>query len=90
VLAAVAAGRWSGLSSRFEVPVDESEGSAAVREPEPTPPASGRGTRRTTWDELSEGRDPTVEAADPPTPSSAVDQPSDPSADQPGPSPTSP
>jgi uncharacterized membrane protein (TIGR02234 family) len=88
--AAVVAGRWSGLSSRFEVPVDEREGSASAGEPDPTPAASGRGTHRTTWDELSEGRDPTVEAPDPHTPSSAVDQPSDPSADQPGHSPTSP
>jgi uncharacterized membrane protein (TIGR02234 family) len=89
LLAGVAAGRWSGLSSRFEVPVEESEGSASAAEPEPTPAAS-RGTHRTTWDELSEGRDPTVEAADPHTPSTAVDQQADPSADQPGHSPTGP
>jgi uncharacterized membrane protein (TIGR02234 family) len=44
-VAVVAAGRWSGLSARYEapgrVPVD-------------------RGTRRSAWDELSEGGDPTV------------------------------
>ena len=77
LLAAVAAGRWSGLSSRFEVPVDESGEPATVGEPEPAPAASGRGTHRTTWDELSEGRDPTVEPADPHTPSTALDQTSD-------------
>ncbi len=86
LLAAVAAGRWSGLSSRFEVPVDESGEPESAGEREPTPAESGRGTHRTTWDELSEGRDPTVEPADPHTPSSALDQ----GSDQPGHSPTGP
>jgi uncharacterized membrane protein (TIGR02234 family) len=86
LLAAVAAGRWSGLSSRFEVPVDESGRPASVGEPEATPAASARGTHRTTWDELSEGRDPTVEPADPHTPSPTPDE----GSDQPGHSPTRP
>jgi uncharacterized membrane protein (TIGR02234 family) len=46
-LATVAAGRWDGLSSRFDRPdVAESTDS--------------RGARRSTWDELSDGHDPTV------------------------------
>ena len=88
LLAAVAAGRWSGLSSRFEVPVDESGGPESAGEREPTPAESGRGTHRTTWDELSEGRDPTVEPADPRTPSSALDHGFNQGSDQPGHSPT--
>jgi uncharacterized membrane protein (TIGR02234 family) len=46
VLAFVAAGRWSGLSSRFDAPGEATAG-------------ADRGIRRTPWDELSEGRDPT-------------------------------
>ncbi len=68
LLAAFAAGRWAGLSSRFDVPVDESSDAPPVGESEPPPDATGRGTHRTTWDELSEGRDPTLEPADPHTP----------------------
>ena len=37
LLAAVAAGRWSGLSSRFEVPVDESGDAPPVGEPRADP-----------------------------------------------------
>lgn len=102
VLATVAAGRWSGLSSRFEVPVDQpvdgSGGPASAGDREPTRAESARGTHRTTWDELSEGRDPTVEPADPHTPSPASDHGSDRTSDQtpnqraeqPGHSPTGP
>jgi hypothetical protein len=46
-LAAVAARRGSGLSSRFDK--------------EATRPSTDRGTHRTAWEELSEGRDPTVD-----------------------------
>ncbi len=45
-LATVAVGRWGGLSGRFDRP-----GTREV--------ADSRGSRRSTWDELSEGRDPT-------------------------------
>ena len=51
LLAAVAAGRWSGLSSRFEVPVDESGDAPSVGEPQPTPGgerAAARTARRGT------------------------------------------
>jgi uncharacterized membrane protein (TIGR02234 family) len=51
VLAAVATRQWSGLSRRFDAP-----GDAAA-----TPAATERGARRTTWDDLSEGRDPTLD-----------------------------
>ena len=51
VLAVVATRRWSGLSQRFDAP---REGSA-------TPAATEQGARRTTWDDLSEGRDPTLD-----------------------------
>ena len=98
LLAAVAAGRWSGLSSRFEVPVDESGDAPPVGEPRPTPDATGRGTHRTTWDELSEGRDPTLDQAapspdeadqaDPHTPSTAPDSTLDHTAERPGHSPS--
>ncbi len=44
VLAAVAARRWSGLSARFERPAGAGD---------------TRGARRSDWDELSEGHDPT-------------------------------
>lgn len=47
LLAFAAAGRWAGLSSRFDAPGDVAAG-------------ADRGMRRTPWDELSEGRDPTV------------------------------
>ena len=98
LLAAVAAGRWSGLSSRFEVPVDESGDAPPVGEPRPTPDATGRGTHRTTWDELSEGRDPTLDQAapspdeadqaDPHTPSTAPDSTLDHTVERPGHSPS--
>jgi uncharacterized membrane protein (TIGR02234 family) len=87
LLAAVAAGRWSGLSSRFDVPVDDGRDAPPVRETEPAPDATGRGAHRTTWDELSEGRDPTLEPADPPTPPVAPDP--EPSTDPRGHSPSS-
>jgi len=45
-IAVVAAGRWAGLSSRFEAPGQEVP--------------AGRGQPRSTWDEVSEGRDPTL------------------------------
>ncbi|MEO7058945.1 MAG: Trp biosynthesis-associated membrane protein, partial [Lapillicoccus sp.] len=45
LLAIPASGRWEGLSSRFERP------DASATDP--------RGVRRTAWDELSEGTDPT-------------------------------
>lgn len=48
VLAFAAAGRWQGLPSRFESP-------QAAKE------QGGRGTRRTAWDDLSEGQDPTLD-----------------------------
>ena len=51
VLAVVATRRWSGLSRRFDAP----ESTA------PSAPATERGARRTTWDDLSEGRDPTLD-----------------------------
>ncbi|HEU4329760.1 MAG TPA: Trp biosynthesis-associated membrane protein [Lapillicoccus sp.] len=51
LLAVVATRRWSGLSRRFDAP---GEGSA-------TPAATEQGARRTTWDDLSEGRDPTLD-----------------------------
>ena len=86
LLAAVAAGRWSGLSSRFDVPADDGGEPASAGLPEEAPVARGRGTHRTAWDELSEGRDPTVEPADPHTPPSAPEQ----TSDQPGHSPTEP
>ena len=70
VLAAVAARRWSGLSGRFDAPGDQS--AAATRTTEIST-ATGQGTRRTAWDELTEGRDPTAE----PTPHATV-QPDDP------------
>lgn len=46
-LATVAVGRWPGLSSRFDRP-EVAEG------------ADHRGARRSPWDELSEGHDPTA------------------------------
>jgi uncharacterized membrane protein (TIGR02234 family) len=84
LLAAVAAARWSGLSSRFEVPVDGSGDASSPGERDGAAVVSERGGHRTTWDELSEGRDPTADPADPHTPSSAPEQAPDP----PGHSPT--
>jgi uncharacterized membrane protein (TIGR02234 family) len=52
ILAAVATRRWSGLSRRFDAPGESGSAPAAATE---------RGARRTTWDDLSEGRDPTLE-----------------------------
>ena len=62
-VAVVAAGRWAGLSSRFETPSD--------------PAPAQRDRPRSTWDEVSEGRDPTLrpETADgPPPPDSHLTQ----------------
>lgn len=55
-VAVVAAGRWAGLSSRFEAPRADAP--------------SGRRPHRSTWDEVTEGRDPTLgsETADDPHP----------------------
>jgi uncharacterized membrane protein (TIGR02234 family) len=86
LLAAVAAGRWSGLSSRFEVPVDEGGDAPSTGAEEGASAVSERGGHRTTWDELSEGRDPTLEPADPHTPSPTPEQ----TSEQPGHSPTGP
>ncbi len=47
VVATVAVGRWQGLSSRFETPAGG---------------VDRRGARRTAWDDLSEGHDPTVDS----------------------------
>lgn len=47
VLAVPASGRWEGLSSRFDRP-----------EPQGADP---RGARRSAWDDLSDGQDPTLE-----------------------------
>jgi uncharacterized membrane protein (TIGR02234 family) len=49
-LALVAIRRWSGLSRRFDAPGDRPSSATATE----------RGARRTTWDDLSEGRDPTL------------------------------
>jgi uncharacterized membrane protein (TIGR02234 family) len=83
ILAAVAARRWSGLSSRFEVPADTGTSGRPADAPAEAAPVTRRGTPHTAWDELSEGRDPTVEPATPHTPSSAGDA----SGEPPGPSP---
>lgn len=55
-VAVVAAGRWAGLSSRFEAPGPEAP--------------SDRRPHRSTWDEVTDGRDPTLgpETADDPHP----------------------
>lgn len=53
-LAIVAVGRWEGLSTRFDRP----EGGRG---------ADSRGALRSTWDELSEGDDPTAGPDDRPT-----------------------
>jgi uncharacterized membrane protein (TIGR02234 family) len=65
LVSAVAARTWSGLSSRFDAPREEA-GATANREgvSPATPAPTGRGTKPSAWDELSEGRDPTVEASD--------------------------
>jgi len=56
--AAWGARRWAGLSDRFERP--SATGNAA-ESPSPAATASDeRGLRRTAWDELSEGHDPTA------------------------------
>ena len=70
--------------------MDGSGDAPTVGEPEPSPEASGRGPHRTTWDELSEGRDPTLEPADPHTPSLAPRPAPDPdqTAERPGHSPS--
>lgn len=48
----VAAGRWAGLPSRFEAPgPDAATGSPGRQE---------RGQHRSAWDEVSDGRDPTL------------------------------
>jgi uncharacterized membrane protein (TIGR02234 family) len=61
VLAAVAARRWSGLSNRFDAPGNDS--ATATRTSDVTAADTGRGTRRTAWDELTGGRDPTADPA---------------------------
>jgi uncharacterized membrane protein (TIGR02234 family) len=94
VLTIVAARRWSGLSSRFDVPTDAGDSSAPPSEPgepvttgaaEPGRDVTAQGTNRTTWDELSEGRDPTVHPVVPHTPSSVGERPDDPAGASPGP-----
>lgn len=73
VLAALAGRRWSGLSNKFDAPGDR--GAVTTRTGEVSTADTGQGTRRTAWDELTEGRDPTadpapeatVEPDDPPT-----------------------
>jgi uncharacterized membrane protein (TIGR02234 family) len=52
VLTLMATRRWSGLSGRFDAPGPSAAAPA---------PATERGGRRTTWDDLSEGRDPTLD-----------------------------
>jgi len=71
VLAAAAARRWSGLSNRFDAPGDESAATPGTGDV--TTAATGQGTRRTAWDELTEGRDPTAD----PVPDAAI-EPDDP------------
>jgi uncharacterized membrane protein (TIGR02234 family) len=61
VLAAVVARRWSGLSNRFDAPGDHR--AMATPTSDATTAGTGRGTRRTAWDELTEGRDPTADPA---------------------------
>lgn len=68
VLGAVAVGRWAGLSARFESPATAGAGEPAqagggsdAAAADAT--AAGRGTRRSAWDEVSEGRDPTLTPA---------------------------
>ncbi len=65
VLGVVAVGRWAGLSARFESPAAagateaaKAGGGSGAARAEATP--GGRGTRRNAWDEVSEGRDPTL------------------------------
>ena len=60
-LATLAVGRWDGLSSRFDRPdvVDGAEGAEVVDGAEGAEGADSRGARRSTWDELSDGHDPT-------------------------------
>ncbi len=94
LLAAVAARRWSGLSSRFDVPTDAGDPSAPQHEAavpatpgtaEPEPGFTTQNTNRTTWDELSEGRDPTVEPGGPHTLSPVDERPDDPAGASPRP-----
>jgi uncharacterized membrane protein (TIGR02234 family) len=61
VLAAVAARPWSGLSNRFDAPGNDS--ATATRTSDVTAADTGRGTRRTAWEELTGGRDPTADPA---------------------------
>lgn len=70
-LAVVAAGRWGGLSRRFDAPSEEggpASGGAAGRAGSPAD------ARTNAWDELSAGTDPTVlEARDRPGPAARDD-----------------
>ena len=54
ILGVVAVGYWEGLSARFDRPGSGEPG-------DPSTSADGRGARRSAWDELSDGRDPTVD-----------------------------
>jgi uncharacterized membrane protein (TIGR02234 family) len=63
VLAAVAAPRWSGLSNRFDAPADDGGDQAAA--PAPSRAEADPGMHRSAWDDLSEGRDPTVDGSPP-------------------------
>lgn len=92
VLTVVVARQWSGLSSRFDVPTDAGDPSAPQHEAagpvtagpaEPEPGVTTQGTNRTTWDELSEGRDPTVEPVAPHTLSPVDQRPDDPAGASP-------
>lgn len=80
VFAAVAAQRWSGLTKRFDAPGNDS--AAAADTGDLTSTATGQGSHRNAWDELTEGRDPTADATfDPKT--GADDSTAPPSSDQP-------
>jgi uncharacterized membrane protein (TIGR02234 family) len=65
VLAVVAARRWAGLSSRFDAPTEAGQSGEPTPQPDRRAPATERGTRHTAWDDLTEGRDPTIDGPSP-------------------------
>jgi uncharacterized membrane protein (TIGR02234 family) len=65
LLAAFAAPRWSGLSKRFDAPGDAAGDQGAIPAPTRAEAEADPDPQRSAWDDLTEGRDPTVDGSPP-------------------------
>lgn len=66
VLALVAAGRWGGLSRRFDSPAEETASATSATSGDTTaaPAETAADARSSAWEDLSSGVDPTLDGAD--------------------------